>query len=277
MKHDIKTTMHMLGVVLITCVLALLLAPYAVVEGVSLANENPFMVAGILIVSVAIGSFVMLKLSVKKNLVWLDAIMIFAFAQAIIIFTKMFFEWSGWIYALEFMAIYALMFWGLLRSMQKDKRNARWAAPIWNICMVFAFLGIGIKIGYLLPVWMTLTILVAAAIYDYWAVHKSKTMVKLAKFLMGRMLFPGFIFYKKQENNFAVLGGGDIAFMVLLGTALFKVSVLYAWLGMVGMFVGLVWLLYVSEEKKFYPAIPPIAAGLFIGILVAIALKYMGV
>jgi presenilin-like A22 family membrane protease len=269
MKHETKVTMYFLAIILITLLLAILLAPYAVIEKLDVANNNPFAVIAIFVISVAIGSFVFTRLHKQMNKVWLDAIMIFAFSHAVVIFTTMFFVTKNWINSIIYVVFYVILYWGLLKSMQRDDENMLWAAHIWNAIMIVVFLGIGIKLGYILPVWTSMVLLMVAAVYDYWAVFKSKHMVVMAKFFKERRLFPGFML-RKSNGEIAVLGGGDVFFMVLMVVACLKISYMFAIAGAIGMFIGISALYFMSQKKKFYPALPPIAFGLFAGVLVAI-------
>ena len=115
-------------------------------------------------------------------------------------------------------------------------------------------------------------------------------MVKMAKFQAKEKLFAGlYIPYSignevtkkiskrvgkikkgkgvKVKTGSAILGGGDIAFPLLFSGVLFKTT------GMVFAHVitsltsmlALGLLFFYSQKKKFYPAMPFIATGLFIG------------
>jgi len=276
MKHELRYTIYFTLAVLLTGLIALLAGPYAIVQSSGLADENPFVVLSVVIASMSLGTFAFVKFQKRITAVWFDVIMIFAFTQAITMFVRLFVEASGWVFALIWFSVYVVLYWGLLRPMQVRLENMFVLAHVWNFFMAFAFLGLGIQLGYLLPVWASIFLLTVASVYDWYAVHKSKHMVGLAQFFLKRRLFPGFIMLK-SDLKFAMLGGGDVFFIVLLSVGLLKVSPVLAWFGFGGMMLGLVWLYLVSSKSKFYPALPPIAAGLFAGVGVGLVLQMFNV
>ena len=65
----------------------------------------------------------------------------------------------------------------------------------------------------------------------------------------------------------AILGGGDIGFPLIFAGVVLKEWGL--WQSLIIPFfalAGLALLLYYAEEKKFYPAMPFISAGCFVGL-----------
>ncbi len=122
-------------------------------------------------------------------------------------------------------------------------------------------------------------LLVLIAGYDAYAVWKSKHMITLAKAQTEQKLFAGLIIpYKMpslvrkaskvptQKVRTAVLGGGDIGFPLLFAGVILKEMGLWQSL-IIPLFalLGLGYLLWRGEEKKFYPAMPFIGAGCFLG------------
>lgn len=264
MKHELKYTTYLVCLTAIAGLLAFFLTPYAVVDNLEMAQANPWVVLGVVVVSMTLGTFAFLKL--QKNFEkWFDAIMIFLLTDATLMFTNMFIETTAIQSAIQFAITFTILYWGLLKPMQKDDENIMWAAHFWNFFILFAFVGIGLKLGLLLPLWASITFLAVAAIYDWWAVYKTKHMVSLAKGFVNRRLVPGF-FLRKRSGKFALLGGGDIFFIVMLTAGLHTISATMAAFGLTGMLIGLIVLFAISSEKKFYPAIPPIAIGLVVGI-----------
>lgn len=79
---------------------------------------------------------------------------------------------------------------------------------------------------------------------------------------------------KKIKINLAILGGGDIVFPIITaGVLLNTYGFLPAILAIAGATLGLTLLFIFSEKKKFYPAMPFITAGIFLGMLVSLALQ----
>ena len=72
---------------------------------------------------------------------------------------------------------------------------------------------------------------------------------------------------KKRKRNSAILGGGDIAFPLLIAGVLLKDHSIAAALVMpIFATIALAILFYFSKKGKFYPAMPFISAGCFIGL-----------
>lgn len=137
-------------------------------------------------------------------------------------------------------------------------------------------------------------LLVLISIYDMWAVWKSGIMQKMAKYQMDELkIFSGFFvpyISKKQkaelvkikkENpkklettkvraHVAILGGGDVVFPIIAsGVALATFGFWGALFVLIGATLGLSYLLFKGEKKKFYPAMPFISVGIFLGMLAA--------
>jgi presenilin-like A22 family membrane protease len=78
---------------------------------------------------------------------------------------------------------------------------------------------------------------------------------------------------KKVKANVAILGGGDVVFPIITaGVMLVQFGFLPALLVIAGATLGISYLLFVAEKKKFYPAMPFITTGIFLGILAAFLL-----
>lgn len=142
-----------------------------------------------------------------------------------------------------------------------------------------------------LSVMIILLLLISA--YDMYAVWKSKHMVKMAKFQAKSGIFAGLLLpYKipkgrtavrkvtkktklvKTKIQTAVLGGGDIGFPLLFTGVVLKTFGMGPAL-IVPLFTGaaLFGLLWFGQRKKFYPAMPFITIGCFVG-LIAISLFF---
>ena len=75
---------------------------------------------------------------------------------------------------------------------------------------------------------------------------------------------------KRIRINIALLGGGDVVFPIILaGVVLNALGLLPALIISLGATIALATLFYYSEKGKFYPAMPFITAGCFIGLAVA--------
>ncbi len=164
-----------------------------------------------------------------------------------------------------------------------------------NITELAIYPGIAAVFTPLLSVWTVIALLVLISIYDMWAVWHSGIMQKMAKFQMDKLkIFSGFFVpymdrktrikiktwkkklskkqLKKKEIkvNVAVLGGGDIVFPIITaGVMLANKGIWSAIFVALGATLGLSYLFFISEKKKFYPAMPFITAGILLGILVS--------
>jgi len=135
-----------------------------------------------------------------------------------------------------------------------------------------------------------IVLLILISIYDMWAVWKSKIMQKMAKYQMDELkIFSGFLVpyitkaqrekiklmkSKSQKNsikvNMAVLGGGDVVFPIITAGVMLKLfNPIVSFFVIGGALLGLALLLMFSEKKKFYPAMPFITGGIFLGLLIA--------
>ncbi len=122
----------------------------------------------------------------------------------------------------------------------------------------------------ILNVVSALVLLLLISVYDFIAVRKTKHMVKLAKFEGSSKVFAGlFVPYKK---GVAVLGGGDMGFPLLFAGVVMKDYGLgllnfQTYIIPVCTALALLWLLWTSSEKKFYPAMPYISLGCVLGYI----------
>jgi presenilin-like A22 family membrane protease len=173
-----------------------------------------------------------------------------------------------------------------------------------NLTELFIYPGIAIIFLPLLNVIAASILLVAISIYDMIAVWKTKYMIKLAKFQIQQMkIFTGFFVpyimpkdkariakmraMAKQEEKqgkrkkkgkeikvkaqIAALGGGDVAFpLIFAGTIFFAFGLMASIVTILCTSLALLLLLLFSEKGKFYPAMPFLTAGCFLGLLIVL-------
>ena len=71
---------------------------------------------------------------------------------------------------------------------------------------------------------------------------------------------------KKIKVNVAILGGGDVIFPIIAAGVMLKtLGIWAALLVILGAVLGLGYLFFFAKKKKFYPAMPFITAGIFLG------------
>lgn len=164
-----------------------------------------------------------------------------------------------------------------------------------NITEFFVYPGIAAIFVPILNVYTVIGLLILISVYDMWAVWHSGIMQKMAKYQINKLkIFSGFFvpyisgktrqkiknwkktisFSKLKEKKIkvsvAILGGGDIVFPIITaGVMLQTLGLTSAILVILGATLGLTYLFFAAEKRKFYPAMPFITAGILLGILVS--------
>ena len=157
-----------------------------------------------------------------------------------------------------------------------------------NIVNILFILGIAAIFVPILNIYTISLMLVFISVYDAWAVWHSGIMQKMAKYQINKLnVFSGFFvpyasnkiklqiqkmkkseLKKKIKVNVAILGGGDVVFPIITAGVMMKtLGILPAVFVIAGATLGLGYLFLFAEKKKFYPAMPFITAGIFLGIL----------
>lgn len=162
---------------------------------------------------------------------------------------------------------FAYVYWKITKAMQKSWKNAIKYTQASNLLVVTAITVSAALIGADMPAWVAITILALASIYDAVAVWKTKSMIGLAKFFIGRRMLPGIaVPYKRPVGKFAILGGGDVFFLVLVSASFHATNTTLMYASAAGMFASIVFLFMISKKDTFYPALPFMLAGALIGI-----------
>jgi len=156
-----------------------------------------------------------------------------------------------------------------------------------NFTEMFIYGGIAAIFVPMMNLFAAVILLLAISLYDMFAVWKSKHMVKLAEFQTSSKLFAGlFVPYKpialgakktqktksiKIRN--AILGGGDMAFPLMFTGVAMKQFGLFKSL-IIPVIVALALLILLTKAKKdtFYPAMPFLTIGCFVGYAIAFVL-----
>ncbi len=159
-----------------------------------------------------------------------------------------------------------------------------------NLTELFIYPGIAAIFVPLLNLWTTVLLLILISLYDMYAVWHSGFMQKMAQYQIKNLkIFSGFFVpylgkkerelinrtpaaklkTKKIKVNLAILGGGDVVFpMILAGVVLRQFGLLSAIIVSVCATLALMGLFYISKKGKFYPAMPFISAGCFLGLAI---------
>lgn len=232
-----------------------------------------------IIIAIAVAVGIMLILMNLKAEVFIRYWFLFVIIVAISISINSFI--IGWKYSSGI----ALLFGIVLGFLKIFKRGV----IIHNLTEILIYPGLSAIIVPLFNILSMVILLVAISLYDIYAVWHSGFMQKMAKYQMEKVgvfsgLFIPYIGKKEREKikqiknlkknkamkfNVAILGGGDIVFpMILAGVVLRVQGLLPA--GIIALFstLALTYLLYASKKGKFYPAMPYISVGCFLGLLV---------
>lgn len=168
-----------------------------------------------------------------------------------------------------------------------------------NFTEIFIYGGLGALLVPILNMTSVVIALLFVAAYDMYAVWKSKHMIAMAQFQTDEKVFAGLcIPYQKKEEKLlspskkihtvqgmkkiatetlakktttkiqtAILGGGDVAFPLLFAGVVMKTTGTYLAPAIVvaTTTISLALLFYFGEKGKFYPAIPFVTAGCFVG------------
>jgi len=146
-------------------------------------------------------------------------------------------------------------------------------------------------------------LLIFISAYDIWAVNHSGIMQKMAKFQINELkLFAGFFVpymdkkqrakvrvikqkykkkdFKKAEKeikdkkirvSLAILGGGDVIFPIIAAGIFMKIlGLIPALFITLGATLALLFLFTTARKGKFYPAMPFLTGGIFIGMVLGL-------
>lgn len=167
---------------------------------------------------------------------------------------------------------------------------------IQNLSEIFIYGGLAAIFVPIINLFAAFMLLVVISIYDFVAVFKTRHMIKLAKFQSKSKVFAGLFVpyakgriavkgritrkdFKQKKLRVAVLGGGDIGFTLIFAGVVMKGLMLHETIVigflktlLIPFFVSLalLMLLLMGRENKFYPAMPILSLGCFIGYLVVL-------
>ena len=158
-----------------------------------------------------------------------------------------------------------------------------------NLTELFLYGGLAIIFVPILNLTTAILLLLLISLYDAYAVWQSKHMIKLAKFQTKSKMFAGMVVpydwktmpkmkkatkrarAKAMKNKVivrtAILGGGDMGFpLFFAGSALVQYGLIPTLIIPICATIALAYLLTMGDKNKFYPAMPYISVGCFIGL-----------
>jgi len=296
MKHNPKVTILLLCMFLITQLIGL-----AVINAYSQEDRDlPFGMeppeemreqTGINIMSIAISlviavSLVLILMKIKAKILlrfWFFFVIILALA---ITFYSLLMQ-----FGLSYTPYIALALALPLAYLKVFRRNF----IVHNFSELLIYPGIATIFVMILNIWSALILLLLLSVYDIYAVWHTGFMQKMAKYQIDEVkVFNGFFVpytdkktknkikklkkkyknnkdkLKKQEVriNLGILGGGDIAFpLIMTGVVFLAIGLLPALSVSIFSTIALALLLMFSKKGEFYPAMPFITTGCLAGLL----------
>ena len=150
-----------------------------------------------------------------------------------------------------------------------------------NLCVVLGIAGTISIAGLSIAPQTVIFLLVLFSVYDFIAVYKTKHMIKMARSMIESGAILGFIiphklsYFSRKTDSINkdwtfVLGGGDVAFPLLLICSLIPYSIIdsiiVSFFSLIGLFLS--FLIFIKQkEKRAIPALPPIALLSILGYL----------
>lgn len=151
-----------------------------------------------------------------------------------------------------------------------------------NFTELFVYSGLAVIFVPVMNLFAAFALMILLSIYDMYAVWKSKHMIDMAKFQTKSGVFAGALMpyklslskkakkgKKPVKTKMAILGGGDLGFPLIFAGVVFKSVGLYnAMIIPVFASIALFLLLMLGKKDRFYPAMPFLTAGCFVGYFV---------
>jgi presenilin-like A22 family membrane protease len=151
---------------------------------------------------------------------------------------------------------------------------------IHNIAIIIAIASISVIFGAQLSPHAVIFILLVLAVYDYWAVYRTRHMVEMFQGMAKQKVHFALIvpqrakeLYKKLKNvsvskEFMFLGTGDIALPLILSISAITMGLRVSIWTSIGAIVGYILLFFIftnQKEPQPMPGLPPIILGALIG------------
>jgi len=306
MKHNIKITSILIGMFILTQLIGLfiisvyndgLTLPYGMEPPEEINTETSifsilfaFMIAIILF-------FVLTKIKAEKFLrIWFFAVTTLAIALTlnVILFKLNLFN----IAIMPYIALGLALPLAFFKIIKRD-------ILIHNLTELMIYPGIASVFIPILGVFGIIILLLIISLYDIWAVWKTSFMKKLAEYQMDKLkIFTGFFIpyaNKKQKTeikklkekytnkksltkalekskikiNLAILGGGDIVFPIITaGIFYITYGLLSSLIIILFSSLALLFLFSYAKKSKYYPAMPFLTIGIYLGMIVSWILQY---
>ena len=140
-----------------------------------------------------------------------------------------------------------------------------------NISELFIYGGLAAVFVPIINMKGAIIFLIIISIYDFIAVFKTKHMIHMAKNQVKMKIFPG-LMIPSAKKKIAVLGGGDLGLPLLFTGVALKTIGIKSLIIPIFSAISLYYLMMLGKKNKFYPAMPFLTVGCFIGYLIAITI-----
>ncbi len=192
-----------------------------------------------------------------------------AIFEGLLIFTQAYFAWPDFLYILGFL----LFFWLIYRNVL-----------VHDLIVALAIAAIAVIFGLNLTPSAAVLVLLLLAVYDYWAVYKTKHMVQMFRGMAESKVHFSFVIpanfkslFKKIKDvspttEFMFLGTGDVALPAIFIVASLKINILTALISALGAVFGLIILhvIFITQKERApMPGLPPIVLGTLLGFLIS--------
>jgi len=305
MKHNIKITIILIAMFLITQLIGLFVVnfyetsnnelPYGM-EPPEDINTQTSIISILFAFALAITLFfVLIKIKAEKFIrIWFFAVTVIAMGLTINAFIILLLKSPPNPY--EYISILVFIITIPLAYFKIFKRNIF----VHNFTELLIYPGIAAVFIPILNVLGIIILLLAISLYDIWAVWHSKFMQNMANFQINKIgVFGGFFVpyagkkvrqkikllkekYKNKKDlerhfkkakikvNLAILGGGDIIFPIITA------GIFYKYLGLIPSLIitasatlGLLFIFILARKGKFYPAMPFLTIAMYLGMMIS--------
>lgn len=300
MKHNAKITAILVAMFIITQLVGLFIVT-AYHDGIELPygmeppeniNPNNSAISIIFAFVIAITLFILLTRIRAETFIrlWFFIVVILALGLAFNVFLI---KLSILFYP-QYIALIIALPLALIKIFQRN-------IIVHNITELLIYPGIAAVFIPILNVFWVIILLLMISLYDIWAVWKSDFMQKMAKYQINNLrFFTGFFVpyagkkaklkikqltqkYGKRPKllekhvkksrikiNLAILGGGDIIFPIITAGVFYKAyGIIPAFIIMLAATLALISLFVLARKGKFYPAMPFLSIGMFLGMIVS--------
>ena len=294
MKHTLKITMLLVGIFFITQIIGLVITNQYIDH--KKTAETGRVEFGPLPYDIE-------RPQVKEStsFIWIIAAILIGTAIFLILIKyKIFKVWKLWFFlavfstmAIAFSAFLPQLIAAILAFVFSILKIYKPTTIMQNFTEIFIYGGLAAIFVPIINLFAAFMLLILISIYDIIAVLKTKHMIKLAKFQAKSRIFAGLLIpYKRmpekieergaitkkaKKSMVAVLGGGDIGFPLIFAGVVMKglmlknteiIGFLKTLIIPIFVSAALLFLLTKGKKDKFYPAMPYLSTGCFIGYLI---------